>query len=70
MEAKNADLSALRINRGGETGAPATDRRRWLVIGLIAIGVIALVAALMRMGAPIGTPVPVHLTPATMLSQV
>jgi RND family efflux transporter MFP subunit len=68
LEAKNADLSALRINRGGDAAPPATDRRRWLVIGLIAIGAVVLVAILLRMGGALGSAVPVHLTPATVVS--
>ena len=34
MEAKNADLSALRIDRAADPAAPTPGARRWLVIGL------------------------------------
>jgi RND family efflux transporter MFP subunit len=70
MEAKNADLSALRINRAADSAPPAPDRRRWLVIGAIAIGAIVLIAVLLRIGGGLGSAVPVHLTPATMVSPV
>src|SRR5437867_399998 len=70
MEAKNADLSALRINRAGDAAPAASDRRRWLVIGLVAIGAVVLVAALLRIGSAFRAAVPVHLTRATMVSPV
>jgi RND family efflux transporter MFP subunit len=70
MEAKNADLSALRINRAADSATPAPDRRRWLVIGAIAIGAIVLIAVLLRIGGGLGSAVPVRLTPATMVSPI
>jgi RND family efflux transporter MFP subunit len=70
MEAKNADLSALRINRAADSAAPAPDRRRWPVIGAIAIGVIVLIVVLLRIGGGLGSAVPVRLTPATMVSPI
>src|SRR5436853_1898251 len=70
MEAKNADLSALRINRAGDPAPAASDRRRWLVIGLVAIGAVMLVAALVRIGGAFRAAVPVHLTRAAMVSPV
>src|SRR5437867_9027793 len=70
MEAKNADLSALRINRAGDAAPAASDRRRWLVIGLVAIGAVVLVAALLRIGGAFSSAVPVRLTPATMVSPI
>ncbi len=70
MEAKNADLSALRINRAGDAAPAAGDRRRWLVMGLVAIGAVVLVAALVRIGGAFRAAVPVHLTRATMVSPV
>ena len=69
-EAKNADLSALRINRAGDPAPPARDSRRWLVIGLVATGAVALVATLLLLRGALGSAVPVHLTPATMVSPV
>ena len=46
MEAKNADLAALRINRSSEPASPALHPRvpRWLTIGL-PVGVSALIFA-------------------------
>jgi RND family efflux transporter MFP subunit len=70
MEAKNADLSALRINRAGDPAPAASDRRRWLMIGLVAIGAVVLVAALLRIGGAFRAAVPVHLTRAMMVSPV
>src|SRR2546426_1317635 len=70
MEAKNADLSALRINRSADPGAvPSSGRaRRWLMIGLPTAGILVRAAVpLSRSGSP-GSPLPVPLTPATMVS--
>ena len=72
MEAKDADLSALRINRsrGGDSAPTDTDRRRWLVIGLVATGAVVLVGTLLLRGGALRSAVPVHLTPATMVSPI
>src|SRR5881397_2944662 len=70
MEAKNADLSALRINRSADPGAvPSSGRaRRWLMIGLPTAGILVLAAVPLISGGSLGSPLPVHLTPATMVS--
>src|SRR3989441_10500456 len=70
MEAKNADLSALRINRSADPGAvPSSGRaRRWLMIGLPTAGILVLAAVPLIRGGSLGSPLPVHLTPATMVS--
>src|SRR2546427_8386857 len=70
MEAKNADLSALRINRSADPGAvPSSGRaRRWLMIGLPTAGILVLAAVpLIRGGAPC-SPLPGHPTPPTKVS--
>src|SRR3989442_11399518 len=70
MEAKNADLSALRINRSADPGAvPSSGRaRRWLMIGLPTAGILVLAAVPLIRSGSLGSPLPVHLTPATMVS--
>src|SRR5436190_231807 len=70
MEAKNADLAALRINRSGESAGPAPRRRTrmWLAIGLPAAAVLVLAAVVLITSGALGSAVPVHLTPATMVS--
>src|SRR6058998_1565963 len=68
MEAKNADLSALRIDRAADPAAPTPGARRWLVIGLPVAGVVVLAAVLLATSGALGSPLPVHLTPATMVS--
>jgi len=68
MEAKNADLSALRINRAADGAAPATDRRLWVLIGVGGAGAIVLVAMLLLTGGAFRSAIPVRLTPATMVS--
>jgi len=68
MEAKNADLSALRINRAEDSASLNRDRRRWMVIGLVAAGVVALVIAVVLIGGGFRSAIPVHLTAATMVS--
>jgi HlyD family secretion protein len=68
MEAKNADLSALRIDRATEPVAPAPGARRWLVIGLLVAGVVVLGAVLFATSGVLGSAVLVRLTPATMVS--
>jgi RND family efflux transporter MFP subunit len=70
MEAKNADLSALRINRAADSAPPASDWRRWLLLGVGAAGVIVLVTTLLLTGGALRSAIPVHLTPATMVSPI
>jgi HlyD family secretion protein len=70
MEAKNADLSGLRINRAADPAATASRARRWLTIGLPAAGVVILAVVLLATGGAIGSAVPVRLTPATMVSPI
>src|SRR5207245_7981738 len=68
MEAKNADLSALRIDRAADPVAPTPGARRWLMIGLPVVGVVVLAAVLLATSGALGSAVPVRLTPATMVS--
>jgi HlyD family secretion protein len=70
MDAKNADLAALRINRAAEPAAASPRRaRRWLAIGLPA-AVLVVAAVLLMTGGALTPAFPVHLTPATMVSPV
>src|SRR2546429_216036 len=68
MEAKNADLSALRIDRAADPAAPTPGVRRWLVIGLPVAGVVVLAAVLLATSGALGSAVPVRLTAATLVS--
>src|SRR5438132_1893276 len=68
MEAKNADLSALRIDRAADPVAPTPGVRRWLMIGLPGQGVVVLAAVRLSTSGALGSAVPVRLTPATMVS--
>src|SRR5689334_6557738 len=70
MEAKNADLGGLRIDRSLEPGAAALTRhaRRWLVIGLPVVVILALVVVLSISRGAFRSVLAVHLTPATMVS--
>src|SRR5437763_1307145 len=72
MEAKNADLAELRINRDPGPAAEASARRsrRWLAIGLPAAAIFVLAAILVITGGALRPALPVHLTPATMVSPV
>src|SRR6059058_4447874 len=72
MEAKNADLAQLRINRDPGPAAEASARRgrRWLAIGLPVAAILVLAAVLGITGGALGSSLPVHLTPATMVSPV
>src|SRR5438046_7771009 len=72
MEAKNADLAELRINRDPGPAAEASARRsrRWLAIGLPVAAILVLAAVLVITGGALGSSLPVHLTPATMVSPV
>jgi len=68
MEAKNADLSALRIDRAADPAAPTPGARRWLVIGLPVAGVVVLAAVLLATSGALGSAVLVRLAPATLVS--
>src|SRR5213596_507641 len=68
MEAKNADLSALRIDRAADPVVASPGARRWLAIGLPVAGVIVLAAVLLATSGALGSAVPVRLTPAIMVS--
>ena len=72
MEAKNADLTALRINRSPEPAEAASSgrARRWLTIGLPGATFLVLAAVLLFRGGALGSSLPVHLTPATMVSPI
>src|SRR2546426_3273251 len=70
MEAKNADLSGLRINRAADATPSSKGLPRGLAAGLAAGGVIALVAVLLLTTGALGSAIPVHLTPATMVSPI
>lgn len=72
MEAKNADLTALRINRSPEPAEAASSglARRWLTIGLPGATIVVLAAVLLVRGGALGSSLPVHLTPATMVSPI
>src|SRR6266513_2872049 len=72
MEAKNADVTALRNNRSTEPSAAAFPRRarRWLTLGLPAAAIVVLAAVLSISGGALGSALPVHLTPATMVSPI
>jgi len=68
MEAKSADLSALRINRSAEP-APGATARRWVLPIAVAAGIAAGVAvALFAARGSFGGAIEVHLTPATLVS--
>src|SRR5205823_13842978 len=70
MEAKNADLAGLRINRSTESAGAVPHRRagRWLAIGVPAAVIVVLVVVLLTGGGAFGSALPVRLTPATMVS--
>jgi len=68
MEANNADLSALRIDRAADPAAPTPGARRWLVIGLPVAGVVVLAAVLLATSGALGSAVLVRLAPATLVS--
>ena len=69
MEAKNADLSALRINRATDPAASGATPR-WVTIGLPAAGVVVLAVILLATGGSLGAAASVRLTPATMVSPI
>ena len=66
METKNADLSALRINRSAEPTAPSGSRA-WVWVA-VATGVALLVAALLVWRGTFRSAVEVRLAPATMVT--
>lgn len=68
MEAKNADLSALRINRGAEQTAAPSGSRRWLRVAGATGGTLLLVAAFLLVRGALHSAVEVRLAPATMVS--
>jgi len=70
MEAKNADLAGLRINRSTESAGAVPHRRagRWLAIGVPAAVIVVLAVVLLTSGGAFGSALPVRLTPATMVS--
>src|SRR5437867_1970101 len=70
MEAKNADLAALRINRSPEAteAAPAGRARRWLLVGLPTAAILVVGAVFVITGGALSAALPVRLTPATMVS--
>ncbi len=70
MDAKQADLSALRINRAAEAAAaPSTPRHwRWLAIGVPTAVAVLLGAILFRTTGVLASAVPVRLTRATLAS--
>ena len=70
MDAKNADLSALRINRDAQPATAAPGARRWVAIGLSAAGAVVLVAVLLLTSGALRSAVPVRLTAATMVSPI
>src|SRR5207237_3799022 len=70
MDAKQADLSALRINRAAEAAAaPSTSRHwRWLAIAVPTAVAVLLGAILFRTTGVLASAVPVRLTRATLAS--
>src|SRR5207237_10748001 len=70
MEAKNADLAALRINRSPEAteAGPAGRARRWLLIGLPTAAILVVGAVFVITGGALSAALPVRLPPATLVS--
>lgn len=69
MEVKDADLGALRINRSrGATAADPRPGRRWLTIGVPSLAILVVAAVLLMTTGALSSALPVHLTPATMVS--
>ena len=68
MEAKNADLSALRINRGAEPTAAPAGSRRWVRVAVATGGAVALAVSVALTRDALRSAVAVRLTPATMVS--
>ncbi|HVH68057.1 MAG TPA: efflux RND transporter periplasmic adaptor subunit [Gemmatimonadales bacterium] len=66
---KDADLGALRINRSAVAAAPAPRAaRRWLTIGVPVVAILVVAAVLLMTTGALSSALPVHLTPATMVS--
>ncbi len=65
MDAKNADLTALRIDRA-EATARGGGPPRWLLVGAPAVLLLVVVALLVARS--LGGSLSVHLTPATLVS--
>ena len=73
MEAKNADLGALRINRSDSppaTAAVSGRAPRWLTIGVPAAVILVVAAVLVITNGALGSSLPVRLTSATMVSPI
>ena len=68
MDAKNADLSALRINRGAEPTAAPAPSRRWGRVAIATGGAVLLVAAVLLARGTLRSALAVRLAPATMVS--
>src|SRR5256884_7274614 len=70
MEAKNADLAGLRINRSSASAGAGPLRRagRGLAVGVPAAVIVVLAVVLLTSGGAFGSALPVRLTPATMVS--
>lgn len=68
MEAKNADLSALRINRAAESAATPGSSRRWVTLAVVVGSVGAVVALLFLARGVLGSGVEVQLARATLLA--
>ncbi len=68
MEAKNADLSALRINRAAEAAATPGGSRRWVTLAVVVGSVGAAVALLFVARGALGSGVEVQLARATLLA--
>lgn len=67
MDAKNADLSALQIDRaGGGTPSGGRGLSRWLLIGVPAVALLVVAAAVLARS--LGGAIPVRLTPATLVA--
>ncbi len=67
MDAKNADLSALQIDRaGGGTPSGGRGLSRWLLIGVPAVALLVVAAAVLARS--LGGAIPVRLIPATLVA--
>src|SRR5256884_9223105 len=68
MEAKNADLAGLRINRSTESAGAVPHRRagRWLAIGVPAAVIVVLAGVLLTTGGAFRAPPPVRPPPPAM----
>ena len=68
MDAKNADLSALRINRGSEPTAALPPSRWGGKAAIATVGAVLLVASVLLARGTLRSAIEVHLAPATMVS--